>query len=228
MTDYIKAKAWNGKALKGNWFVTTKRDGVRAIWNGTEWRSRADKPLYNIPAWDYDLATDVEVFVGSFRDTIRATRTKHLKADTPAIKREHLFELSCIDVRNVRDVWTDPTAEQINAELALALDEGHEGLVLRQGLKWLKVKPEDTTDLLITGAVEGEGKHVGRLGAIMTNLGEIGTGFSDDEREELWLDFNTGKLIGQTVECSYMHLTDDGKMRHARFERMRPDKVADR
>jgi ATP-dependent DNA ligase len=228
MTTYTKARAWNGKDLDGRWIFTTKRDGVRAMWNGTEWRSRADKPLYNIPAWVPGMPTDCEVYVGSFRDTIRATRTKHLKADTPAILPEHLFRLDGIDPRNKRIEAIDPTIERIGNELGKALAEGFEGLVLIQGDKWLKVKPEDTTDLLITGAVEGEGKHVGRLGAIDTVLGEIGTGFSDAERDELWAEFKAGTLIGQTVECSYMHLTDDGKMRHARFERMRPDKVADR
>jgi hypothetical protein len=73
---------------------TMKRDGVRAIWNGSEWRSRADKPLYNIPPWQHGMAQDCEVFVGSFTDTTRATRTKHLKPDTPRIDNAHLYASS--------------------------------------------------------------------------------------------------------------------------------------
>lgn len=288
----IKAKPWNGKDLKGTWEVTIKIDGVRALWNGKQWMSRAGKPLYNIPLplnSGPALPADCEVYLGNFKDTIRAVRTpkpkvasgcklKKCKATvgtdlegpcgvtrcgweeaTPVIKPEHLYSLDPFDPRlklealgaglPFEDVFTNPKAEIIRAWLRKANRRGYEGLVLRQGDTWLKVKPMETHDVLVTGAIEGVGKHKGRLGALMTAKGKVGTGFSDFDRDNIWawykqvgplkgLDYagsvtgNAGQevysepLIGQTIEVSCMHFTPDGKFRHPRFVRMRPDKVA--
>jgi hypothetical protein len=228
---YIKAKPWSGKALSGHWHLTLKIDGVRALWDGKRWLSRADKPLYNIPAWNQGLPTDCEVYLGSFRDTIRAVRTQKLKDDTPRIGYEHLYGLDPLDPRLARGVVFNPTQGMIEEMLGVALDQGYEGLVLRQGTTWLKVKPEETYDVAVTGAIEGTGKHAGRLGALETDLGEVGTGFSDEERQNLWLWHTTGHngiadcpLAGQVIEVSCLQLTPDGKFRHPRFVRLRPDK----
>lgn len=56
---------------------------------------------------------------------------------------------------------------------------------------WLKIKPQTTVELVLTGAIEGEGKHVGRLGALVGTLpsgleARVGTGFDDAERTRLW------------------------------------------
>jgi hypothetical protein len=82
-----KPRAWNGNKLGGEWHMTLKVDGVRAIWHDEQgWLSRANTPLYNIPPWRQDRPRDCEVFVETFRDTIRATRTKFVKEDTPSIQ----------------------------------------------------------------------------------------------------------------------------------------------
>ena len=74
-----------------------------------------------------------------------------------------------------------------------------EGVVIKPsmgivGTKWPKVKDVDFVDLEIiaNGFVEGKGKHAGKLGALLAqnpltgSIGEIGTGFSDYEREWIW------------------------------------------
>lgn len=271
----IKATAWNGKDLKGTWEVTLKIDGVRALFvTGQDgdtrdglWMSRACKPLYNLPPWSMGMPRDCEVYLGNFRDTIRATRTRTLKTTskcslntcrckkglgphqegptcpkweeaTPLIAKEHLYSLDPRDDRLEYGHMTNPKAASIREIMEGAVKDGYEGLVLRQKDKasgnerWLKVKPEETHDVLITGAFEGKGKHVGRLGGLITAKGEVGTGFTDQDREDLW-DMWTGNgydgscLVGTTIEVSCMHFTPDGKFRHPRFIRMRPDKVAD-
>ncbi len=46
-----RPRSWNGTRLAGDWLVTLKIDGVRAIWNEEQgWLSRANKPLYNMSA----------------------------------------------------------------------------------------------------------------------------------------------------------------------------------
>lgn len=239
----IKPTLWGGKALTGVWHVTIKIDGVRALWEEVQglpdglthmWMSRAGKPLYNIPAPSVSIqhgnefwhpGTDCELYLGSLKDSVRACRTKHIKPDTPVIGHEHLYSLDPLDKRLDLGLVQDPTAEWILSKLASVNARGYEGLVLRQGDKWLKVKPHDTFDVRVLSVHEGEGKHKGRLGYVTTHLGDVGTGWTDLERHHWWNQ--RVRLIGTTIEVDCMQLTPDGKFRHARFIRERFDKVAD-
>lgn len=229
MTDpeIINPRSWNGKRLSGDWLVTLKVDGVRAIWcDKRGWLSRADKELHNIPRWREGQPRDCEVFVNTFRDTIRAIRTKCRRADTPSISQEHLYGLARVDSRLRWGCLTNPSPAEILAQLQRANERGYEGLVLRQGDLWLKIKPAETHDVPITGYVEGRGKHRGRLGFVTTDRGAVGAGFSDAERELLWAEAKAGRLVGEVIEVSFMQLTPSGQFRHPVFVRMRPDKLA--
>jgi ATP-dependent DNA ligase len=77
----------------------------------------------------------------------------------------------------------------------------------------------------ITGFVEGQGKHLGRLGYVKTSKGDVGSGFTDIEREILWSEAKAARLIGQVIEVSCMQFTPNGQFRHPSFVRMRPDKL---
>lgn len=217
--------SWSGKQLTGDWLVTLKIDGVRAIWHdGLGWMSRAEKPLHNIPPWTSG-PRDCEIFVGTFHDTIRATRTKHSQPDTPLVLPEHLYGLDTLDTRLRFCTFSNPTADDIQSHLQRASTLGYEGLVLRQGDHWIKVKPEETHDVAITGYVEGRGKHLGRLGYVKTAKGSVGSGFTDIEREVLWAEAKADRLVGQVIEVRVMEITANGKFRHPSFVRTRPDKL---
>jgi hypothetical protein len=219
--------AWNGNQLAGDWQVTVKIDGVRAIWHDEQgWCSRANKPLYNIPPWRQGSARDCEVFLGAFRDTIRATRTRFLKGDTPPVLPQHMYGLDPLDSRLRWGTLTNPTANDILAQRQRANDLSYEGLVLRQGDHWIKIKPEETHDVAITGYAEGRGKHLGRLGYVSTDKGAVGSGFTDTERETLWAEAKAGTLLGQVIEVSCLQITPHDKFRHPSFVRMRPDKLS--
>lgn len=221
-------RSWNGKALAGEWTVTLKLDGVRAIWHDEKgWMSRANKPLYNIPAWQEGRPRDCEVFVNSFRDTIRATRTRLPKVDTPSVGQEHLYGLVPLDPRLRWGSLTNPSSADIDDQLRRANELGYEGIVLRRGDDWIKIKPFQSHDLPIIGFSEGSGKHRGRLGFVTTTKGAVGAGFTDSEREVLWVEAKAGRLIGQVIEVTCMQLTDHGNLRHPVFIRMRPDKSID-
>src|SRR5204863_1710064 len=90
----------------------------------------------------------------------------------------------------------------------------------RQGDRWIKVKPEETHDIAITGFVEGKGKHLGRLGYVTTEKGAVGAGFTDAERRLLWIEAEAKRLIGQVIEVSCMQITPIGRFRHPFFVRM--------
>lgn len=206
-----KAKLWSGGSLYGVWEFTIKLDGVRVLFTENGPVSRRGKPLYNLPT-DHTF-TDCECFVGSFKDTITATRTHN----STKIAFDSLYSLDPLDPRLLLGSFTDPTAAFILDKLTDVLSNGYEGLVLRQDNTWLKVKPEETYDVPITGIQQGKGRNFGRMGALLTPMGKVGTGFSDLEREELW-------NLGETIEVSCMHLTEDGLFRHPRFIRRREDK----
>lgn len=226
-TEITLPRSWNGKSLTGDWLISLKIDGVRAIFHlDRGWLSRAHKPLYNIPPPASGSARDCEIFVDTFRHTIRATRTRSLKGDEPAVLPQHVYGLDPLDPRLHWGSLTNPTPADIHAQLQCANDLGYEGLVLRQGDRWLKVKPNETHDVAITGYTEGRGKHSGRLGFVTTDKGAVGAGFSDAERELLWAEAKAGRLVGEVIEVSFMQLTPSGQFRHPVFVRMRPDKFA--
>lgn len=113
----------------------------------------------------------------------------------------------------------------------LIVSEGGEGLVLKRwsstyqqkkSVDWCKVKLFDTLDLPVIEVIPGNGKHEGRMGALVCDLGnghkvEVGTGFSDAERE----------LFMQTppsmIEVKYQERTKKS-LRFPAFVRVREDK----
>lgn len=92
------------------------------------------------------------------------------------------------------------------------LVSGNEGIILKSEagkwkssrVKWqLKVKAEIEMDAVVTGVQEGTGKYEGKLGALVCRGGDengpiefnVGTGFDDKEREELWANPPIGKVV---------------------------------
>lgn len=209
----IKCKLWNGKDLKGIWEVTRKLDGVRALRQGGKVVSRNGKPLYNL---DHLFFEDAEVFLGDWESSVSACRSIASKP----ISQQHVYSLSpLLDARLFICALENPSVESINTLLEAVLSKGDEGLVLRQDDKWLKVKPEETYDVPITGVQLGKGKYIGKLGAFHTTMGKVGTGFTDAQRQEL-----ISLPLGTTIEVSCLELTKDNKFRHPRFVRVREDK----
>lgn len=112
---------------------------------------------------------------------------------------------------------------------------GYDGAILRRAdAGWhigaskngeaIKVKPVQSLDLRAFAVFPGKGKHAGRAGGITVAYRgvatNVGTGFSDAERERL----TTHGCIGQIAEIEFMELTADGKLREPRFKGWRFDK----
>ncbi len=104
------------------------------------------------------------------------------------------------------------------------LAEGLEGVMIKdpgasyktkRSDAWMKIKPWITVDLEIVDVVEGEGKFVGTLGALVCE-GEdqgkrirtnVGSGFSEAQRAEIWAARK--KMKGRVVEIKGDALTMD-------------------
>lgn len=102
--------------------------------------------------------------------------------------------------------------------------EGYEGVMLRSMdvvYDWkrsdalVKYKSFKEEDLTIVDAIEGKGKYKGMLGAFVCEgkveghkvKTEVGSGFSDEQREEFWKEKKT--IIGILAEIKYQNLSDD-------------------
>lgn len=126
------------------------------------------------------------------------------------------------------------------------LSNGYEGAILkdpdgiyelgRRSPSWLKIKPWHDADLTCTGAFPGEGKHAGRIGGLILEgkaewngqlydvHTEVGTGFTDKEREDFQRMSDAGKLLGVVIEIKFQDITVDGSCRFPVYHRLRDDK----
>lgn len=113
---------------------------------------------------------------------------------------------------------------------------GYDGAILRRkDAPWtvgaskngeaLKVKPVQSLDLEVHGWFKGKGKHANRAGGITVLYRgvqtDVGTGFTDREREEIAA---AGQAPCGIAEVEFMELTADGKLREPRFKGWRYDK----
>ena len=102
--------------------------------------------------------------------------------------------------------------KQYNAD---AIAAGYEGIMIKEPdavyeckrtTSWLKQKPFIEVSLTVVDVEEGTGKNAGKLGALVcegiddgdTIIVNVGSGFSDDDRAEIWSDKEA--VVGQIVE----------------------------
>ena len=113
--------------------------------------------------------------------------------------------------------------------------DGYEGAMIKdpvapykfgRGWEIMKLKAFHDVDLPIKGFEEGTGKHSGKLGAIVIEYKgtkvKVGSGFSDELREQIWED--QGSFIGRIVEVRYQEVTPDGSLRFPTFVCFRNDR----
>jgi len=128
------------------------------------------------------------------------------------------------------------TKQQVLDELDYQIEEGYEGLVLKnpnsyyeygKSNDWVKVKKMDTYDATIVNLLEGTGKYKNMLGKFEIELENgkkqfCGSGLSDEDRLTFWN--NKDKLIGKTIELKYQDITKDGLLRFPIYVQIRDDK----
>lgn len=117
----------------------------------------------------------------------------------------------------------------------LILNNGYEGSVWKKGRSaysygtrshsWLKWKPQQDADVLVTGFEPGKGKFSQMVGAVCFVHGDTDgkcSGMSDRVRQDM--TDNPDDYIGRIMEIRHHGAMPSGKLRHPQFVRMRPDK----
>jgi ATP-dependent DNA ligase len=151
-----------------------------------------------------------------------------------------------VDVAETHSFLKAGPEDPIAASQQWVAEGGFDGAILRnpaagytigtvkQG-EIIKVKPTMSLDLRCNGVIQGEGKHLGRLGAISVGYKGVttcvGTGFTDDERDAFWYaatstmsEGHPSNPINKIVEVEFMGFTEDGRLREPRFKGIRFDK----
>lgn len=121
-----------------------------------------------------------------------------------------------------------------------ATSNGEEGLMLniadapyecKRSKNILKLKQFQTADLRIIDMQEGQGKNVGKLGAILVDYKGfevgVGYGYTDAQRQEFW--DKKEDMIGKIIEVEYFEETTNEQggisLRFAGFKCIREDKT---
>lgn len=133
---------------------------------------------------------------------------------------------------------------EVMAMYSTVRDDGGEGLMVKdhQGryeadkrtYGWLKVKPEEDADGLVTGVLEAlgstpenKGQPLGRVGSLQVTLEDGSTASVAGIPHEIgraWLADPT-LIVGQWIEFNYMERDRQDGYRHPRFNRIREAKA---
>lgn len=138
-------------------------------------------------------------------------------------------------LRLVERTYVDPSMSLINELHNTYISEGYEGAMVKdpaapyrfgRGYEVMKLKAFHDVDLTIEGFVEGTGKHEGKLGSVIVTFDgvqvQVGSGFSDELRGQIWADQQS--FLGRTVEIRYQEVTPDGSLRFPTFKCFRNDR----
>lgn len=142
--------------------------------------------------------------------------------DLPFSERRKRLE-AAVSETYVAPQLVSADGEKIDTLYRNALDDGHEGIMIKdprspytpgvRGKLWVKIKPAvDTIDLVVTGAEWGEGKRAHIFGSFLLSclgedgsyipLSKVATGFSDEALQEMY------------AALSELVISEEGKMVH--------------
>ena len=122
--------------------------------------------------------------------------------------------------------------QELQALLRQTVKAGGEGLMLHRGTSLyrsgrtddlMKLKPWEDAEAKVIAHLPGQGKHAGRLGALLVETPQglrlkLGTGFTDTEREH-------PPQVGAWITYRFRGTTDRGIPRFASYLRVREDWV---
>ncbi len=182
----------------------------------------------------FDMIPIEEFKAGKSKRTLRERKVSIARLGEHLYDLEHIqFEVGSEVVEAEKD-W-----DIIEQFYEWCITSGLEGIMIKdansyyeckRSSSWLKLKPFELADLEVIGSVEGLNKNAGKLGALVVDWKgyevEVGSGFSDEERETLWETRN--ELVGKVISVQYQDETSNEKgtksLRFPSFKGFRIDK----
>jgi DNA ligase-1 len=218
ITDEIKEyKDFNG-IIDGELYAIGKFGSSKEAYKETMKRSRIKGKKTGLELRAFDLLTldEFENQKGTIPyKTRRETLTKLLKDNNAKF-----VKVLPVIMQGIL------TKETIDACCKEETEKGNEGIMIKvanavyefkRSDNLLKYKLFNDIDLTCIDMVEGTGKYVGKLGALVVsykgNTVEVGTGLSDEDREELWN--NKKDYIGKVVTVKYFEETTNDHGGHS-------------
>ncbi|WP_037316296.1 DNA ligase D [Salegentibacter sp. Hel_I_6] len=248
--------------------------------NGVSFNSKFSKLIKDLEQIEHDVILDGEIVVLNKEGVPQFQALQNYDESTPGTLRFYVFDMLFLNGHSMLDLpllerksllpevledlefvqYCDHIEGMGTAFYEKAMDLGMEGVIAKKAdatyspgyrtEKWLKIKAENTREVIICGYTTSEGSVFGSLimgayeGENLKYIGNCGTGFSSSEQKELLKKFKrierktspfsekinlkgrepiwmTPKLI---AEIKYAEITKTGKLRHPVFKALREDK----
>lgn len=135
----------------------------------------------------------------------------------------------------VPETYRRTTVDSVDVKYGHCIDAGLEGVMIKRAdfqykygrsTDWMKMKPEEEKDGIITGFTEGQGKFNGLIGSATIDFGDgSSTSVSGmDDATRLDMSRNPDKYIGRVARIPYMQRDSQGGYRHPRWGGLHEDK----
>lgn len=149
------------------------------------------------------------------------------------VNKDQYSNLICVEPFKI---IKNATLEDINEATQYAISLGFEGAMIKpldskyeckRSYSWQKAKLFQSDEFEIIDFEEGEGKYKGALGKVIINVNGVsvgcGSGFTDDERENIWNNKDT--YLGKIIEVQYQEkIEKTGSLRFPTVKGIRLDK----
>ncbi|WP_234852648.1 DNA ligase [Pseudoxanthomonas winnipegensis] len=245
------ATAYRGQGEVAAYLVSEKLDGVRGRWDGRALWTRGGEPIavpaWFTRGWP-PVPMEGELWIGRGQFDVASAGDPHdprwralrfMVFDLPAAGGA--FAARVARMQALLGTGTHPQLRMLeqrrfdsraalDAELDRVVQAGGEGLMLQHRAArylpgrsdaLLKYKRLDDAEARVVGHVPGQGRHAGRLGALLVETPDgrrfrIGSGLRDAQRD-------APPPLGTWVTYQYNGLTGRGLPRFARFLRVREE-----
>ena len=202
----------DGELIRINNEGLTDNENFR-IGTGLLGQDDADKSAMRLTVFDVLPKSD---FIAG-----ESTETYKVRLDTMNNLREKMDKSELSSLSIVEVLYSGCDINMIDIYLEKMVSEDKEGLMLNRDSKYfrkrhngiLKVKRFYTVDLVVCNLEEGSGRLSGKLGAFVVdykgNKLNVGSGMSDEQREEYWN--NRENMPGRVIEVKYKEESSDKK-----------------